>query len=662
MARTLLRQSQVDYTNVDLVGYEDALASQLDATNHPETTNGTALIAAESATFSAAGSVITMSAANPLTSGVVPGDDVTVASSTSDDGTYVITAVTASTITVDHTFAAADGGAATAAAVAVRNLVTDLNYVRAQLRRVIGEANWYDAPTPGNSPVLNSKKVLYATENFTDLTIPAAGKVDISGLSLSGHADEGTATAEGIMVSTTVPTSGGGFKSEGQHWIELVDSATGEPITISGNRVYGYYIVDDVDTPTTEEVYFVYFDNSTDAEVLVTNLSTQKEQISATAIEITYLTRSNLADMPEDFGLSPMHLEAAIDEQSTLQQAYNKGETIQLSDAEGDLIITLDDTGTAADFALTDAGGDYLRTDAANNTLDLGSSANQVDVNGNLAVTGSNTFNVGTGQSDFGGNVDANAGLDVTGVTNMGDGGTTNYSSFSATGDLSLVGSADSISKTDGTLTVGTTAQDLTLSTTTSGTLGIQSAGAVDIDGASLTADLTGAFSIDGAAASNVSATGANLTLSTITSGNVVLDAAGDLTFNDANWAGATDPLPFSDSGNTAFTGAAAGAISLIDAINQLATEVATHEAMTQADSVPGDTDRDTNVTIPGALAYTLAADFASDFLIFVNGVKMRNGTSAASNYDVYPGSTTTTIRFEFKLKAADVVSAVKIA
>jgi hypothetical protein len=225
-----------------------------------------------------------------------------------------------------------------------------------------------------------------------------------------------------------------------------------------------------------------------------------------------------------------------------------------------------------------------------------------------------------------------------------------------------MVGTANLIGKSDGELTVGTTGQNLTLSTTTSGTLGIQSAGAIDVDGSSLTADLTGAFSIDGAAASNVSATGANLTLSTITSGNVVLDAAGDLTFNDANWAGVTDPLPFSDSGNTAFTGAAAGAISLVDAINQLATEVATHEAMTQADSVPGETDRDTDVTIPGGLAYTLAADFASDFLIFVNGVKMRNGTSAASNYDVYPGSSTTQIKFEFKLKTADVISAVKIA
>jgi hypothetical protein len=662
MARTLLRQSQIDYTNVDVVGYEDALASQLDATNHPETTNGTALIAAESATFSAAGSVVTMSAANPLTSGVVPGDDLTIAGSTSDDGTYVITAVTASTITVDQTFTAADGGAATAAVAAVRSLVTDLNYVRAQLRRVIGEANWYDAPTPANSPVLKDRKILYATENYTNLAIPASNKVDISSLGLSGFVDQST-TDEGVLASTSTPSAGGGFKSEGKHWVDLVAADTGEPITISGHRVYGYLVVDDYDTPTTEEVFFIYFNNATDGEVLVTDLQSECDQYgTVTEIEITYLTRSNLAAVPEDFGLAPIHLEAAIDQQNSLQEAYVKGEVITLSDGEGDLIVNLDETGTGADFALTAGTGDYLRTDAENATLDLGAAGVQVDVNGSFQVTGSNTFDVGSGQSTMDGNLDVGAGLDVTGVTNLGDGGTTNYAQFSAAGDLSLVGNADTISKSDGALTIEGTGQNVTLQTTTSGTVGIQSAGAVDIDGASLTADLTAGFSIDGAAASNVSVDGANLTLSTLNSGNVVLDAAGDLTFNDANWAGVTDPLPFSDAGNTSFTNSAAGAVSLIDAINQVAAEVATHEAMTQADSVPGETDRDTNVTIPGGLSYTLAADFASDFLIFVNGVKMRNGTSAASNYDVYPGSTTTTMRFEFKIKSSDVISAVKIA
>jgi hypothetical protein len=101
----------------------------------------------------------------------------------------------------------------------------------------------------------------------------------------------------------------------------------------------------------------------------------------------------------------------------TLQSAYQTGNTITLSDADGDLTVTLDDAGAAADMAVLDSGGDYLRTDAANNSLDLGSAANAVDfVGSSVVMTGNPTVNGGSGQWDFDGNVDANNGLDVTGA------------------------------------------------------------------------------------------------------------------------------------------------------------------------------------------------------------------------------------------------------
>jgi hypothetical protein len=154
-----------------------------------------------------------------------------------------------------------------------------------------------------------------------------------------------------------------------------------------------------------------------------------------------------------------------------LQSAYDAGQTITLVDTSGDMVITLDDSGTAADLQITDSGGDYLFTDAANNQIVLGSSANDVNVpddtqlevgtgadfailhNGtdttitsqtgdlvidNTLVTGSTINRLGTddlntdfqiqndsasalftvdggGQADFAGNLDANAGLDVIG-------------------------------------------------------------------------------------------------------------------------------------------------------------------------------------------------------------------------------------------------------
>ncbi|HUV11777.1 MAG TPA: hypothetical protein VMX12_12440, partial [Acidimicrobiia bacterium] len=112
---------------------------------------------------------------------------------------------------------------------------------------------------------------------------------------------------------------------------------------------------------------------------------------------------------------------------TTLQSSYESGNTITLADGDGDLTITLDDAGASADFALLDSGGDYLRTDATGNTLDLGSSANAVDIVGtSLVMTGNPTVDGGTGQWDFGGNVDANAGLDVSGGALTAASGITN--------------------------------------------------------------------------------------------------------------------------------------------------------------------------------------------------------------------------------------------
>jgi len=57
---------------------------------------------------------------------------------------------------------------------------------------------------------------------------------------------------------------------------------------------------------------------------------------------------------------------------TTLQAAYEAGNTIDLDDGQGDLAITLDETGTFADFTVTSTTGNYLSTDAENDTVDIG--------------------------------------------------------------------------------------------------------------------------------------------------------------------------------------------------------------------------------------------------------------------------------------------------
>jgi hypothetical protein len=74
----------------------------------------------------------------------------------------------------------------------------------------------------------------------------------------------------------------------------------------------------------------------------------------------------------------------------------------------------------------------------------------------------------------------ANA-LEVIGTAIFGS--DTNYAKFSETGDLSFVGTADTISKTDAALAIQTTSQNLTLQTVTGGTLAATAANAMELTG-----------------------------------------------------------------------------------------------------------------------------------------------------------------------------------
>jgi hypothetical protein len=92
-----------------------------------------------------------------------------------------------------------------------------------------------------------------------------------------------------------------------------------------------------------------------------------------------------------------------------------------------------------------------------------------------------------------------------------------------------------------GASNITTDTGDLTLETTTSGNVDVNSAGNVTIDGA--------VISIDGTSASNVSTTSANLTLSTITGGQLILTSAGDMDINVP--AASTTAANIGDGSNT---------------------------------------------------------------------------------------------------------------
>lgn len=156
--------------------------------------------------------------------------------------------------------------------------------------------------------------------------------------------------------------------------------------------------------------------------------------------------------------------------------------------ATGGLIGEL--SGSASD--ITSTGQNFTLATATSGTLAL-TSAGTLDLDG-VAV-----------------NIDSSGAMDITAA----DGQTlsVNHGGGSALA-MNATGQIDLTSESGQALNIGSTQGNLALSTTTSGTLSLQSAGA---------------FDIDAAAASDISVTGAQLTLQTVTSGLITISSVGTL-------------------------------------------------------------------------------------------------------------------------------------
>jgi len=99
----------------------------------------------------------------------------------------------------------------------------------------------------------------------------------------------------------------------------------------------------------------------------------------------------------------------------TLQQAYDNGNTITLTNADGNLAITTTSAGGGADLTVASAAGSFLATNTGAAKMDLGAAANTVNLNGPLTATGNQTINLGSGQLTTAGNMDVSNGIDMTG-------------------------------------------------------------------------------------------------------------------------------------------------------------------------------------------------------------------------------------------------------
>jgi hypothetical protein len=201
---------------------------------------------------------------------------------------------------------------------------------------------------------------------------------------------------------------------------------------------------------------------------------------------------------------------------------------------------TLDVNATTA--ALIDTAAYSIDATASSNVSVTGAQLQLSTITtGELDITAAELLDVNAG---------ANIDIDVTGTFDM-----------LSTGAISIDGTgASNVSATSGNLTV---------STLTTGTLILDSVALLDMNaGANLDIDVTGTvdilstgtLSIDSTGASNLSATSGNLTVSTITSGTLILGSAGIVDID----AGGVAAVTINTANEATADATACGSISLV--------------------------------------------------------------------------------------------------
>jgi hypothetical protein len=144
--------------------------------------------------------------------------------------------------------------------------------------------------------------------------------------------------------------------------------------------------------------------------------------------------------------------------------------------------------------------------------------------------------------------------------------------------------------------------------------------------------------------------------------------SAGDTLLDDSHRAGSgfdgTTGLRLSASTQewsdfeTAFGGEVSLLKALTDARNS-GSDSKTYAVVNTLVNANADVSVD-DANIDVALPNMAGGDFLKDYDVFLNGTLLRPGADAAANHDYYPGTTATSLRFEFPLHENDVICVAK--
>ncbi|MBU6287590.1 MAG: hypothetical protein KGS10_05455 [Chloroflexi bacterium] len=491
----------------------------------------------------------------------------------------------------------------------------DLNALRSQVNRIIGETNWYDAlsnrslaSVDDDLASVEGKTVLGRVSLLTDITVASGANYHI--LSVAGSEAPSLVIgigaysdpAQAVAVVAQSALSGAGFAAHEltevagfnalspKNLCIVVDAATGQPVQsdVGSGVMRDVYALlqaeftaangdafDDVSGGSRGKLSFVRV-NSAGNDLEACPVA----DIEGKTVNYAYVRRAELVGLPEDIALGGSFVDQAASVDVTLQNAYSNGATIS--------------TSGGVDIAFTLASGDFV-------------------VEGGGAVS-------------FG------------------------ASSAVASFDVDASGSV-SLNSTGAAIAIGDGANNFAIDIGTAGDRAIS----MGVQG--------GSSSLALAAGSGGASMDSDADIALNAAVDIHLASSGGIIDFDDQYRGAssyTGPVPLASSSAewSAFEGAFGDGASLLDAIVQAKT--ATSRAKYVA-VVTANVAADANVTGAGMSANLDAAlgdystvDFVADVDVFVNGQLMRNGADASANHDVYPGTSASNgdLKFEFALVA----------
>lgn len=148
--------------------------------------------------------------------------------------------------------------------------------------------------------------------------------------------------------------------------------------------------------------------------------------------------------------------------------------------------------------------------------------------------------------------------------------------------------------------------------------------------------------------------------INTTGSADLTVKGAGELYLNDGNQTGSTwtqvgiklsDTTGEWDAFETNF-----GEVSILNALNQAYDRSRSPKVYTD---ILAPVSANTDVDVGTNMTY---GTFGSSYDVYLNGNLLRPGADASANNDYYPGTAATEIKFEFQLKAGDVLCVVPYA